>query len=152
VAIFHSGEQGELEDVIEHVKLELSKVTEKWLVNVVKPKTPWELIWALPKTYFLVLWGYYTKFSYSGRWDYLIQKTTWKTQTISMMGRFGKITWWTFIANESCKWRWTLAWNFDNISVQCKSFPFLCKSHLFFLSWNKPWTWYSNLPPKYTPV
>ncbi len=29
VAIFHSGEQGELEDVIEHVKLELSKVTEK---------------------------------------------------------------------------------------------------------------------------
>ncbi len=47
VATFHRGEQGELEDVIEHVELELSKVIGKQLVDVVELKSPWELIWDL---------------------------------------------------------------------------------------------------------
>jgi hypothetical protein len=36
-----------LEDVIEHVELELSKVIGKQLVDVVELKSPWELIWDL---------------------------------------------------------------------------------------------------------
>jgi hypothetical protein len=40
VATFHRGEQGELEDVIEHVELELSKVIGKQLVDVVELKSP----------------------------------------------------------------------------------------------------------------
>ncbi len=45
VAIFHSGEQGKLDDIIEHIKSEFSWVIEKWPMDVVELKTPRKLIW-----------------------------------------------------------------------------------------------------------
>ncbi len=45
VATFHSGKQGELDDVTKHVEPKLSKVNGKWLADVVELKTPWEPIW-----------------------------------------------------------------------------------------------------------
>jgi hypothetical protein len=40
MATFHSGEQGELEDITKHVELELLKVIRKRPTNGVKLKTP----------------------------------------------------------------------------------------------------------------
>ncbi len=45
MATFHSGKQGELEDITKHVEPKLSKVNGKWLVDVVELKIPWEPIW-----------------------------------------------------------------------------------------------------------
>jgi hypothetical protein len=45
VATFHSGKQGELEDVTEHLELKLSRVIGKGPAYVVELKTPWEPSW-----------------------------------------------------------------------------------------------------------
>jgi len=123
MATFHSGEQGELEHITEHVEPKLSRVTEKWPIDVVELKTPRELIWDLTKN-FLVSKGYCTKFLYSRRWDYSTWEITWKIQVVSTTRWFGIFTRQTFFANESHKWRWISAQNPSNVNVQCKSFPF----------------------------
>jgi hypothetical protein len=45
VGTFHSGKQGELEDITEHIESKLSRVNRKWLAHMVELKTPWEPIW-----------------------------------------------------------------------------------------------------------
>ncbi len=50
MATFHSGEQGELEDITKHVELELLKVIRKRPIDVVKLKTPWNQFGTLSET------------------------------------------------------------------------------------------------------